>query len=276
MVVNQSNEGDILSFTGLRWKRPPHIDSTNFSEDSRLTPACHRSAISSATVSVLQSPLVWAASFIHPDGNFVPCWDGRSRRFLDQENVVNLSSASDAELVSELLSPLHPAPKVARFRVCSPEMQHAVDALVSHRLEVAKELLLRKLRTRVGDGPFMSEPQAVCDWLRLRLADLEHEVFLVLYLDVQNRLIDHEEQFRGTLAETSVPAREVVKGALACNASRVVLVHNHPSGSAKASRADHFLTEVLRTALNIVEVRVLDHFLVAGDQIVSIMHNQTV
>jgi DNA repair protein RadC len=155
-------------------------------------------------------------------------------------------------------------------------MQHAVDALVSHRLEVAKELLLRKLRARVGDGPFLSEPQAVGDWLRLRLADLEHEVFLVLYLDAQNRLIDHEEQFRGTLTETSVHPREVVKGALACNAARVVLVHNHPSGSTVASRADHFVTEALRTALNLIDVRVLDHFVIAGDQIVSILHKQAV
>jgi DNA repair protein RadC len=111
-----------------------------------------------------------------------------------------------------------------------------------------------------------SSPGAVRDYLRLHLAGLQHEVFFALWLDAQNRLIAAEEIFRGTLTQTSVYPREVVKLALRHNAAAVVLAHNHPSGVAEPSRADEVLTSELKQALALVEVRVLDHFIVAAAQ----------
>jgi len=105
----------------------------------------------------------------------------------------------------------------------------------------------------------------VRDWLRLRLAPLHHEVFLALWLDAQNRLIADDELFRGTLTQTSVYPREVVKQALARNAAAVILAHNHPSGVAEPSAADELLTRSLKQALQLVDVRLLDHFIVAGN-----------
>jgi DNA repair protein RadC len=102
------------------------------------------------------------------------------------------------------------------------------------------------------------------------LAGLEHEVFAVLMLDAQNRLISYEELFRGTLTQTSVYPREVVKAALACNAAGVILSHNHPSGLSEPSRADEVLTQTLKQALALIDVRVLDHLIVATGGIVSL------
>jgi DNA repair protein RadC len=112
-------------------------------------------------------------------------------------------------------------------------------------------------------------PEAVADYLRLRVGGLEHEVFGVLWLDAQNRLIDAEELFRGTLTQTSVYPREVVKVALAKNAGAAILYHNHPSGIAEPSRADELLTGTLKTALALVDVRVLDHFIVTVGETMS-------
>ena len=102
------------------------------------------------------------------------------------------------------------------------------DALVSHKLAVARELLLRDLAERMKSEPVLTAPSAVRDWLRLYCAHLEHEVFIVLLLDSQNRLIEAQELFRGTLSQTSVYPREVVKLVLAGNAAGVVFAHNHP------------------------------------------------
>ena len=122
-----------------------------------------------------------------------------------------------------------------------------------------------------GDGPGdarsrcdIDRPAAVFDYLRLRLSALEHEVFAVLYLDAQNRLIAYEELFRGTVSQTAVYPREIVKRALAHNASAVVLAHNHPSGLAEPSSADRLLTDSLKRALQFVGTTVLDHIIVAG------------
>ena len=115
----------------------------------------------------------------------------------------------------------------------------------------------------------LTSPQAIRDYLRTRLACLPHEVFACLFLDSQNRLIACEELFRGTLAQTSVYPREVVKAALARNAGAVIFAHNHPSGVAEPSRADELLTSALKQALALVDVRTLDHVIVAGSQAVS-------
>jgi DNA repair protein RadC len=131
------------------------------------------------------------------------------------------------------------------------------------------ELSRRALREEVGKQPLLDSPPKVREYLRLRIGSLPHEVFAVLFLDAQNRLIDDEQLFRGTLTQTSVYPREVVKRALARNAASVIFAHNHPSGLAEPSRADELLTSSLREALALVDVRVLDHVIVAGASSVS-------
>jgi DNA repair protein RadC len=131
------------------------------------------------------------------------------------------------------------------------------------------ELARRALAQQLAQKPLFNTPQAVRDYLQLQLGGLHHEVFAVLFLDSQHRLIALEEMFRGTLTQTSVYPREVVKQALTLNASSVVLAHNHPSGTAQPSRADEALTHTLKAALALVDVRVLDHFVVTASQAVS-------
>jgi DNA repair protein RadC len=136
------------------------------------------------------------------------------------------------------------------------------DKIISMALDV--------LQSRMKNhGAVLSSPRAIRDYLSLTLAPLEHEVFTVLFLDAQHQLIESEEMFRGTLTQTSVYPREVVKRALYHNAAAVVLAHNHPSGNDTPSRSDEMLTDALKQALELVDVRVLDHFIVAGMKIMS-------
>jgi len=132
------------------------------------------------------------------------------------------------------------------------------------QLQAVLEMSRRALVEGMKQNDAMSTPGAVRDYLRLHLAGLGHEVFFALWLDAQNRLIAAEDLFRGTLTQTSVYPREVVKKALQHNAAAVVLAHNHPSGVSEPSSADEFLTRELKQALALVDVRVLDHFIVAG------------
>jgi DNA repair protein RadC len=114
-----------------------------------------------------------------------------------------------------------------------------------------------------------SSPGAVKHFLQLHLAAKDHEVFAALFLDAQNRLLAMEELFRGTLTQTSVYPREVVLRALKLGAAAVVLAHNHPSGTVQPSRADEALTQTLKAALALIDVRVLDHVIVAPGQALS-------
>jgi DNA repair protein RadC len=132
---------------------------------------------------------------------------------------------------------------------------------------IRRALKILDARMRTGDA--LSSPNAVRDFLRLKLARLEHEIFMCIFLDAQNRVIAAEEMFRGTLTQTSVFPREIVKAALAHNAAGVFFAHNHPSGVAEPSHADELLTSSLKTALALVDCRVLDHFIVAGAGILS-------
>lgn len=127
---------------------------------------------------------------------------------------------------------------------------------------IERALKLLEGRARVLDA--LTSPAAVRSYLRLKLADRQHEVFVAVFLDAQNRVIAFEELFRGTLTQTSVYPREVVKEALARNAAAVILCHNHPSGVAEPSIQDQALTRTLTEALALVDVKVLDHFIVAG------------
>ena len=132
------------------------------------------------------------------------------------------------------------------------------------QLSAALELARRSLITPLKQRDALTSPQAVRDWLRLSLGGLQHEIFVALWLDAQNRLISTEELFRGTLTQTSVYPREVVKRALINNAGAVILAHNHPSGVTEPSSADIALTSTLKQALALIEVKVLDHFVVVS------------
>jgi DNA repair protein RadC len=136
------------------------------------------------------------------------------------------------------------------------------DAIIHRALKI--------LEYRARYGEVLSSPKAAGDFCRLKLAEREHEIFAVLFLDAQNRLIEYQEIFRGTLTQTSVYPREVVKAALACNAAGVIMTHNHPSGLAEPSRADEQITKTLQQALALVDVRVLDHLIVATSGVVSL------
>ena len=137
------------------------------------------------------------------------------------------------------------------------------------RLAAARELLLREAHDDLLAQPQVSSPAAARDYLRLHFVQLMHEVFVVVFLDAQNRVLACEEAFRGTLTQTSVYPREVVSAALWHGAAACLLAHNHPSGAAEPSRADELLTRTLRDALALVDVRVIDHLIVAGGHFTS-------
>jgi DNA repair protein RadC len=135
------------------------------------------------------------------------------------------------------------------------------DAIIAEALSI--------LERRVCRGDALSSPRAVRDFLRVLLAEEDTEHFVVVFVDTQNRVIAHETMFTGTLTQTSVYPRVIVQRALYYNAGAVLLCHNHPSGVTTASRADELLTANLKRALALVEVAVLDHFIVAGTNIKS-------
>ena len=137
------------------------------------------------------------------------------------------------------------------------------------QLMAVHELAKRALAEEIRRDTLLNSPAKVRDYLRLRLGPLHQEVFVGLFLDAQNRLIAAEDLFRGTLSQTSVYPREVVKRALALNAAAIVFAHNHPSGVAEPSRADEMLTRALKDALQLVDVRVLDHLVVTQAGVVS-------
>jgi DNA repair protein RadC len=153
------------------------------------------------------------------------------------------------------------AADLARIKGLGPAKRAELAAV----LEIARRALAQPLR----QAPVLDAPQKVKDYLALRLGRRPQEVFAVLFLDGQHRLIEAEEMFVGTLTQTSVYPREVVRRALHHNAGAVVLAHNHPSGAAEPSRADEHLTQALKSALQLVDVRVLDHFVVGHGQVTS-------
>ena len=132
-------------------------------------------------------------------------------------------------------------------------------------IERALAILVKRARS----GSALTSPSAVRDYLRLALSGREHEVFVVVHLDAQHRVLKFDELFRGTLTQTSVYPREIVKSALAANAAAVIFAHNHPSGVAEPSQADELLTRQLKEALSLVDIKVLDHFVVAGSLALS-------
>jgi DNA repair protein RadC len=151
------------------------------------------------------------------------------------------------------------------YRRLNRAIRLAMSAEAQDVLAAAREILA----TRMKHGDALGSPGAVREYLQLILHDRDHEVFVVVLLDAQNRVLATEELFRGTLTQTSVYPREVVKVALRHNAAGVIFAHNHPSGVAEPSHADQLLTVNLKQALALVDIKVLDHFIVAGTASVS-------
>jgi len=146
------------------------------------------------------------------------------------------------------------------------------DATSGYREATPEEVMLvagRILSRRFRRGVVIDSPSATHRYLTHRLADLGHEVFTVLFLDNRHRLIEYQEMFRGTIDGASVHPREVVREALRLNAAAVILAHNHPSGVCEPSQADQLITQRLRDALALVDIRVLDHVIVAGSDTLS-------
>ena len=196
------------------------------------------------------------------------------------------AALSDAELVSLVLrtgargsSALDVARDlISRFGGVAPLLAaEPRDIAAVHGMGPAKcaglasiaELARRSMSEQARSRDALASPQAVRDYLRFLLAARPHEVFVGLFLDSQNRLLAADELFRGTLAQTSVYPREVVKAALARNAAAMIFAHNHPSGVAEPSRADELLTQALKQALSLVDIRTLDHFVIAGGRVTS-------
>lgn len=193
---------------------------------------------------------------------------------------------ADAELLALLLRTGLPGQGVLqlaqalldRFGGLAGLLHADVDALQgvkglgpAKRAEVAAvlEIARRVLAQQLSEQPLFESPQTVKDYLALHLRPLAHEAIAVLFLDTRHRLLQLEVMFRGTLAHTSVHPREIVKRALALNAAAVVLAHNHPSGAAEPSRADELVTQSVRAALQLVDVRVLDHLVVGSGSVLS-------
>jgi len=179
---------------------------------------------------------------------------------------VGVSGMSAVDLASVLLARFDNS--LGRLVAASPQELTQVKGIGSAKaaqLVATLELARRGLREEMRERAALAAPGAVRDWLRLTLASRGHEVFLALWLDAQNRLIAEDELFRGTLTQASVYPREVVKQALARNAAGVILAHNHPSGCTEPSHADELLTRSLKQALALVDVKLLDHFVVAGN-----------
>lgn len=156
------------------------------------------------------------------------------------------------------------------FGLHEAQESHVPDPQLQRQAFACSELMARALaQSMKTKGIEMTSPNAVSNYLQLRLSSRNIETFSVMWLDSQHRLIAYEELFHGTLSQTSVYPRELVKRALLCQAAAVILAHNHPSGSATPSRADELLTQTLKAALALVDVRVLDHFIVTSDRAAS-------
>jgi DNA repair protein RadC len=182
--------------------------------------------------------------------------------------MTHYAHLSDTELLGKLIG-IRESRRLYRGSL-QPLFSASPDVEPTHeKCAVARELVKRWLGEELRSGDALCSPRSVRDYLRLLLHDREHEVFVVLLLDAQHRVIACEELFRGTLTQTSVYPREVVKAALRANAAAVIFAHNHPSGVAEPSHADEILTRSLKAALALVDIQVLDHFIVAGSNTLS-------
>jgi DNA repair protein RadC len=177
---------------------------------------------------------------------------------------VGVTGKSAVDLARDLLNHFGGLTRLFASEQAAFSAFHGMGPAKYAQLQAVLEMSRRALGENMRVGDALNSPKTVRDWLRLKLAGLGHEVFMAVFLDAQNRVIEAEELFRGTLTQTSVYPREIVKRALTHNAAGVILAHNHPSGVAEPSQADRWLTDQLKAALGLVDVKVLDHFIVAG------------
>ena len=181
---------------------------------------------------------------------------------------MNPTSLSDKDLLAMLIGTRR-AERLYRGSLKSLLLEKGMSSTVKCKLNAAQELVRRILQEELKYRDAMSGPDKVHDYLRLTLGSEEQEVFMVLYLDAQHRLIEAKELFRGTLNQTNVYPREVVKYSLKHNAAAVILAHNHPSGVAEPSVEDRLTTKKLKESLRLVGVKVIDHVVVGGSSYLS-------
>ena len=182
---------------------------------------------------------------------------------------VGVNGKSAVDLGRDMLGHFHSLNGLFAASLADFTAMHGLGPAKYAQLQAVMELARRALGEELRTGELLGSPQVVKQYLRLLLAQKPYESFTVLFLDVRNRLIAAEELFRGTLMHTSVYPREVVKTALGHNAAGVILAHNHPSGTPEPSTADRTLTTALKQALALVDVRVLDHFVVGASSVYS-------
>ena len=182
---------------------------------------------------------------------------------------VGVTGKSAVDLARDLLKVFGSLNGIFAANEAELSQVHGIGSSKYVQLQAIFEMSRRALSEQLQSQDVFSSPQQVRDYLCLKLGSLKKEVFLVLFLDAQNRLIISEEMFSGTLTQTSVYPREVLKRAMQHNAASVIFAHNHPAGVAKQSQADERITEQLKIALALVDVVVLDHFIVAGNETMS-------
>ena len=177
---------------------------------------------------------------------------------------VGVKGKSAVALAKDLL---HHFGSLPRLLACSPQeltQIHGMGLSKWAQIQAAYELVKRSLEDGLTQDPIFSSPNHVREFLQAKIGRLPHEVFLCLYLDSRLHLIECEELFRGSISQTAIYPREILKEALAKNASALIVAHNHPSGNPLPSDADQELTKVLLTALQLVDIQLLDHCIVSG------------
>ncbi len=182
---------------------------------------------------------------------------------------VGVTGKSAVDLARDLLSQFGSLNGIFAATANQISDVHGMGSSKYAQLQAIFEMSRHALTEQLKENDALNSPQQVRDYLCLKLGALSREVFMVLFLDAQNRVVATEEMFSGTLTQTSVYPREVVKRALHYNAASVIFAHNHPSGIAQQSLADEMVTTSLKQALALIDVRVLDHFIVAGNNILS-------
>jgi DNA repair protein RadC len=182
---------------------------------------------------------------------------------------VGVTGKSAVDLARELISTFGTLNGLFAASPAALMAVHGMGEAKYVQLQAVLEMTKRALSEEIKLTDSLESPQAVRDYLKMTMARLPHEVFVVVFLTVQHRVIAVEEIFRGSLTQTSVYPREIVKRALAHNAGAVIFAHNHPGGDASPSQADLLITRTLVEALALIDVKVIDHFIVAAAATVS-------
>lgn len=182
---------------------------------------------------------------------------------------VGVTGKSAVDLARDLLTQFGSLNGIFAAQLSELTQVHGIGSSKYVQLQAIFEMSRRALNEQMQVKDILNSPKQVRDYLCLKLGNLTREVFVVLFLDAQNRVVTTEEMFSGTLTQTSVYPREVVKRVLHHNAASVIFAHNHPSGIAQQSQMDELITKQLKDALALVDVRVLDHFIVAGNATLS-------